>query len=130
LIEGRRIVLVDDSIIRGTTSRKVVRMVRDAGATEIHLRITCPPWRWPCRYGIDTPTREELIAANQEPEEICEYVGADSLCFLSPEGVLSSLSGPEDSYCTACWSGKYPVPVDASSSPQSELFPISVEAAE
>ncbi len=130
LIEGRRIVLVDDSIIRGTTSRKVVRMVRDAGATEIHLRITCPPWRWPCRYGIDTPTREELIAANQEPEEICEYVGADSLCFLSPEGVSSSLSGPEESYCTACWSGKYPVPVDASSSPQSELFPISVEAAE
>ena len=130
LIEGRRIVLVDDSIVRGTTSRKIVGMVRDAGATEVHLRITCPPWRWPCRYGIDTPTREELIAANQETEEICEYVGADSLAYLSPAGVSSSLSGPEDSYCTACWSGEYAVPVDEASSPQSELFPIRMEAAE
>lgn len=129
LIEGRRIVLVDDSIVRGTTSRKIVGMMRDAGATEVHLRIACPPWRWPCRYGIDTPTRSELIASVHEPAEVCDFVGADSLAYLSIEGLTASLSGENSTYCNACWTGDYPVPVDALED-QKELFPIRMEAAE
>lgn len=127
LIAGRKIVLVDDSIVRGTTSRKIVGMVRDAGAAEVHVRITCPPWRWPCRYGIDTPTESELIAANQDVDQICDYIGADSLAYLSQEGLLECLSGAPDEYCTACWSGDYPVVPDEAE-PQSELFPIRMEA--
>ena len=129
LIEGRRIVLVDDSIVRGTTSRKIVGMMRDAGATEVHLRITCPPWRHPCRYGISTPTRSELIASTKEPEEICEFVGADSLVYLSLEGVTDCLSAGHDECCTACWSGTYPVPI-TDASDQTELFPIRMETAD
>jgi amidophosphoribosyltransferase len=130
VIAGRRVVLVDDSIIRGTTSRKIVRMVRDAGASEVHLRLTSPPTRWPCRYGIDTPTREELIASAHDPEEIRRFVEADTLAYLSLEGMLRCLSGPHDSYCTACWSGDYPEPVDAGRSRQAELFPIRMDSAE
>jgi amidophosphoribosyltransferase len=127
VIEGRKVVLVDDSIIRGTTSRKIVRMVRDAGAAEVHVRLTSPPTRWPCRYGIDTPTREELIASSHDPEAIRRYVEADSLAYLSLEGMLRCLSGPADSYCTACWSGEYPAPIDAGGRLQAELFPIRME---
>jgi amidophosphoribosyltransferase len=130
LIEGKRVVLVDDSIIRGTTSRKIVRMVRQAGATEVHLRICSPPTAWPCHYGIDTPSREELIAARFDVEEICEYIGADSLAYLSREGMLSCLSGDNDTYCTACWTGKYPIPISKVHPKQGQLFPISAEARE
>ncbi|MEM9556912.1 MAG: amidophosphoribosyltransferase [Acidobacteriota bacterium] len=129
LIAGRRVVLVDDSIVRGTTSRKIVRMVREAGATEVHLRICSPPTAWPCHYGIDTPRREELIAAQQSLDDIERYVGADSLGYLSVDGMLSCLSGPADSYCTACWTGDYRVEPETGP-PQASLFPISTDARE
>jgi len=124
LIAGKRVVLVDDSIVRGTTSRKIVRMVRDAGAAEVHVRISSPPTRWPCHYGIDTPQREQLIAAHMRVDEICNYIEADSLDYLSLEGVLSSLGGSDDSYCTACWTGDYRVPIVPAAERQKELFPI------
>jgi amidophosphoribosyltransferase len=125
VIKGRRVVLVDDSIIRGTTSRKIVRMVREGGAAEVHVRISAPPTEWPCHYGIDTPSREELIASHHTVEEIREFIDADSLAYLSLEGMLASVSGPPDSYCTACWTGNYAVP--SADRQQSELFPIRVE---
>jgi amidophosphoribosyltransferase len=125
LLEGKRVVLVDDSIVRGTTSRKIVRMIREAGAAEIHLRISAPPTQWPCHYGIDTPTREELIASHHSIEEIRQYIEADSLAYLSLEGMLASVSGPAESYCTACWTGDYPVP--NGDRRQAELFPIRAE---
>jgi len=124
LIEGRRIALVDDSIVRGTTSRKLVRLVREAGARQVHLRITSPPTAWPCHYGIDTPRREELIAAQKSVEEIRDYVGADSLAYLSLKGTLAALGGAAESYCTACWTGEYRVAVGAGHPRQAELFPI------
>lgn len=127
LIEGRRVVLVDDSIVRGTTSPKIVKMVRDAGAAEVHIRISCPPTRWPCHYGIDMPTREELIAARKDLDGVREYVGADSLSYLSLEGMLSCVSGDAESYCTACWTGNYRVPVSRRDRRQAELFPIRTE---
>ncbi len=110
ILEGKRVAVVDDSIVRGTTSRKIVKMLREAGAKEVHLRITSPPTRWPCYYGIDTPTREELIANRHTPEEIARYVTADSLGYLSVEGLRESIGG--DGYCDACFSGEYPVPVE------------------
>ena len=123
IIEGKRVVLIDDSIVRGTTSRKIVGMVREAGAAEVHLRISSPPTAWPCYYGIDTPSRDELIAAQKSVAEIRDFVAADSLAYLSPEGMLASLSGPAESYCTACWTGRYSVPVrDESPRDQAELF--------
>jgi amidophosphoribosyltransferase len=130
VIKGRKVVLVDDSIIRGTTSRKIVRMVRDAGAVEVHLRIPSPPTRWPCYYGIDTPTREELIASSHDPESIRSFVEADSLAYLSLDGMLRCLSGEGSSYCTACWSGEYPVSAEATRELQAELFPIRMDSAE
>jgi amidophosphoribosyltransferase len=130
LIAGKRVVLVDDSIVRGTTSRKIVRMMREAGAAEVHLRISAPPTAWPCRYGIDTPTRDELIAANQDIEGIRQFVEADSLAYLTLDGLLSSVSGPRDSYCTACWTGDYRVPISVEDRRQAELFPIRVEERE
>ncbi|HEY0782195.1 MAG TPA: amidophosphoribosyltransferase [Thermoanaerobaculia bacterium] len=126
LIGGKKIVLVDDSIVRGTTSRKIVRMIRDAGAAEIHVRITAPPTAWPCHYGIDTPTRDELIASHHTVEEIRRHIEADSLAYLSLEGMLASVNGSPDSYCTACWTGNYRVPVSKEDSRQAELFPIRV----
>jgi amidophosphoribosyltransferase len=125
LLAGKRVVLVDDSIVRGTTSRKIVHMIREAGAAEVHVRISAPPTEWPCHYGIDTPTREELIAAHHSVEEIRQHVEADSLAYLSLEGMLGSVSGPPESYCTACWTGDYPVPNGERR--QAELFPIRVE---
>jgi amidophosphoribosyltransferase len=107
LLEGRRVALIDDSIVRGTTSRKIVRMVREAGAREVHLRISCPPIIAPCYYGIDTPTREELIAARHTVEEICRFVGADSLGYLSLESLRRAVGGGAE-YCTACYTGQYP----------------------
>jgi amidophosphoribosyltransferase len=125
LLEGKRVVLVDDSIVRGTTSRKIVRMIREGGAAEVHLRISAPPTQWPCHYGIDTPTREELIASHHSIEEIRQFIEADSLAYLSLEGMLASVSGPAESYCTACWTGDYPVP--NGDRRQAELFPIRAE---
>lgn len=130
LIAGKRVVLVDDSIVRGTTSRKIVRMVREAGAAEVHLRISSPPTRWPCHYGIDTPRREELIAARLDVEEIRQFVEADSLGYLSIEGMLDCLSGEASTYCTACWKGNYRVPVPEGNPAQAELFPIQAEITE
>jgi amidophosphoribosyltransferase len=124
LVEGRRIVLVDDSIVRGTTAPKIVKLLRDAGAREVHMRISCPPTRWPCHYGIDMPTREELIASAKSVEEIRGLVGADSLAYLSLEGLLESLGDRADSYCTACWNGEYRVPISEEDKRQAELFPI------
>ena len=108
LIEGQRIVLVDDSIVRGTTSKKIVQMVREAGATEVHMRISCPPTTHSCYYGVDTPHRQDLIASRMSNEEIREYIGADSLGYLSMEGMLTAIGIDQSSSCTACWSGHYP----------------------
>jgi amidophosphoribosyltransferase len=108
LLAGRRIVLVDDSIVRGTTSRKIVRMVREAGAREVHVRISCPPTLSPCYYGVDTPTREELIASSHSPEEICKFIGADSLGYLSLAGLKQALRDTEGKFCTSCYTGNYP----------------------
>ncbi len=127
LIAGKRVVLVDDSIVRGTTSRKIVQMVREAGAAEVHVRISAPPTRWPCRYGIDTPTRDELIAATHDVDEIARYIAADSLGYLSLDGLLAAVSGPAETYCTACWTGDYRVPISPHDARQAELFPIRVE---
>jgi len=108
LIEGQRVVLVDDSIVRGTTSRKIVRMVRESGAKEVHMRISCPPTISPCYYGVDTPTREELIASSSTPEEICKFIGADSLGYLSLAGLKQAVNDMKGHYCTSCYTGIYP----------------------
>ena len=108
LIAGKRVVLVDDSIVRGTTSRKLVRLVREAGATEVHMRISCPPTISPCYYGVDTPTREELIASSNSPEEICKYLGADSLGYLSLQGLRQAVTDTRGEFCTSCYTGVYP----------------------
>src|SRR5881227_1856676 len=108
LIEGKRIVLIDDSIVRGTTSKKIVRMVHEAGAKEIHMRISCPPTISPCYYGVDTPNKSELIAANMSVEEIREFIEADSLGYLSLAGMLGATGINPDAACVACWNEKYP----------------------
>ncbi len=109
ILEGRRVVLVDDSIVRGTTSRKIVRMVRSAGATEVHMRISCPPTISPCFYGVDTPRRSELIAATHTLEEIRKYLDADSVSYLSLDGMTASVQHGRQHYCTSCYTGVYPV---------------------
>jgi len=108
-IKGKRVVMVDDSIVRGTTSRKIVQALRDAGASEVHVRVSSPPVIGSCRYGIDTPTMEELIGANKTVESIREYIGADSLGYLSLEGLLAAVGSKGDGFCTACLNGDYPV---------------------
>jgi amidophosphoribosyltransferase len=108
LIEGKRIVLIDDSIVRGTTSKKIVRMVREAGAKEIHMRISCPPTISPCYYGVDTPNKAELIAANLSLKGICDFIEADSLGYLSLEGMLEATGIDPNAACVACWNEKYP----------------------
>jgi amidophosphoribosyltransferase len=109
LLEGKRVVLIDDSIVRGTTSRKIVRMIRNAGAKEVHMRVSCPPTVSPCFYGVDTPSKKELIAANKSVEEIREFIGADSLAYLSLEGMKKACAdGEKTTYCTACYTGSYP----------------------
>ena len=123
VLEGRRVVLIDDSIVRGTTSRKLVRMVREAGAREVHMRISSPPTTGPCYYGIDTPLRSELIAASHTVEEIRRYVEADSLAYLSHEGLLAAVEDPQGRrHCTACFSGRYPVAVSLIDQSQLRLF--------
>jgi amidophosphoribosyltransferase len=108
LIEGQRVVLVDDSIVRGTTSKKIVEMVREAGATEVHMRISCPPTTHSCYYGVDTPHRQDLIASRMTNEEVRDYIGADSLGYLSLDGMFEAIGIDGGSTCNACWSGKYP----------------------
>jgi amidophosphoribosyltransferase len=108
LIEGKRVILVDDSIVRGTTSRKIVRMVRQAGAREVHMRISCPPTKSPCFYGVDTPTKRELIAANNTVEEIRRFIDADSLGYLSLSGLREAVDDQRHEYCYACYTGDYP----------------------
>lgn len=112
IVEGKRVVLVDDSIVRGTTSRKIVRMLREAGAREVHVRVSSPPTMNTCHYGIDTPTRGELIAANQSVEEIQKYIEADSIGYLSVEGMLAAFGRPQQATCTACFTGIYPVEIE------------------
>jgi amidophosphoribosyltransferase len=134
LLRGKRVVVVDDSIVRGTTSRKIVRMVREAGAKEVHLRISSPPTRWPCHYGIDTPTRDELIAASSDIEAINRYITSDTLAYLSLEAMLKAveearsrrlgtghlpvLSEAGRGHCHACFSGDYPVPYQEQTRPR------------
>jgi amidophosphoribosyltransferase len=109
LLAGKRVVLIDDSIVRGTTSRKIVRLVRDAGAKEVHVRISCPPTISPCYYGVDTPSKAQLIGANKSIEEIREYIGSDTLAYLSLDGLKESCAeGEKTSYCTSCYTGLYP----------------------
>jgi len=118
MLEGQRIVLVDDSIVRGTTSRKIVRMVREAGATEVHVRISCPPTISPCYYGVDTPRRDELIASRQSVEQIRQFLGADSLGYLSLESLRAAVEDTAGKFCTSCYTGSYPT----------ELVQLEVEA--
>ena len=109
LLAGKRVILVDDSLVRGTTSRKIVRMVRDAGAKEVHVRISCPPTVSPCFYGVDTPSKDQLIASNKSIEQIRDYIGADSLAYLSLEGLrVACAEGEKTTYCTSCYTGVYP----------------------
>ena len=119
ILRGKRVIVIDDSIVRGTTSRKIVKMIRDAGASEVHLRISSPPTSWPCFYGIDTPTREELIAAHHSVEQVADYVTADSLGYLSLDGLQRAVGGK--GFCHACFSGSYPIPVTDESSPRRQL---------
>jgi amidophosphoribosyltransferase len=110
-IRGKRLAVVDDSIVRGTTTRQIVQMLRDAGATEVHMRITSPPIRWPCYYGIDMSTREELVAAGMSVDEIRDFIGADSLAYLSLPALIEATGAPADTFCRACFDGEYPIPV-------------------
>ncbi len=109
VLKGKRVVVIDDSIVRGTTSRKIVKMVRNAGASEVHVLISSPPTSYPCYYGIDTPTRKELISSSHTIDEICRYITADSVGYLSQEGLHKSVGGEQNSYCRACFSGEYPI---------------------
>ena len=118
MLEGQRVVLVDDSIVRGTTSRKIVRMVREAGAAEVHVRISCPPTISPCYYGVDTPRKDELIAARQSVEEIRQFLAADSLGYLSLDSLRAAVEDNEGKFCTSCYTGNYPT----------ELVQLEVEA--
>ena len=118
MLEGKRVILVDDSIVRGTTSRKIVRLVREAGATEVHVRISCPPTISPCYYGVDTPRREELIAASNSVEEIRRYLAADSLGYVSLPALRKAVGDDEKRFCTSCYTGSYPT----------ELVQLEVEA--
>jgi amidophosphoribosyltransferase len=131
LIEGRRVVLIDDSIVRGTTSQKLVKMMRDAGAREIHMRISCPPTIAPCYYGVDTPNREELIAAHKSVEEIRQFLGADSLGYLSHKGLLDAVGDPgQERHCTACYTGKYPTKVGELTNIEVRISPTNAVASE
>src|SRR6476660_6163539 len=124
LLTGKRIILVDDSIVRGTTSRKIVRMVRDAGAKEVHVRISCPPTISPCYYGVDTPSKDQLIGSNKSLEQIRDYIGADSLAYLSLEGLRAACAeGEKTTYCTSCYTGVYPTEFI----PLEQIQPMAVE---
>jgi amidophosphoribosyltransferase len=106
VIEGKSLVVIDDSIVRGTTSRQIVSMLKEAGAKEVHMRISSPPTTDPCYYGVDTPEKQNLISARMGTEELCEFIGADSLAFISIEGLIRSV-GDDQNYCKACFDGNY-----------------------
>lgn len=110
-VRGQRLIVVDDSIVRGTTTRQIVQALREAGATEVHVRVTCPPIRWPCFYGIDMSTRRELVASDLSVEQVREFVGADSLGYLSMEGMVASTGAGKAEFCRACFDGEYPIPI-------------------
>jgi amidophosphoribosyltransferase len=123
ILKGKRVVIIDDSIVRGTTSRKIVKMVRNAGASEVHMRISSPPTSYPCYYGIDTPNRKELISASHSVEEIRKYITADSLGYLSQGGLIASVSSENAPFCKACFSGNYPISFpNLGNDPQMGLF--------
>jgi len=122
VLEGKRVVVVDDSIVRGTTSRKIVKMIRAAGAREVHVRISSPPIQWPCYYGIDTPTRKELIGASHKVDEIQRYLSADSLGYLSLDGMLKATGSDPHQFCHACFTGQYKVGFDSEERAQLRLF--------
>jgi len=124
MLEGRRVVVVDDSIVRGTTSRKIVKMIRGAGAKSVHVRISSPPIQWPCYYGIDTPTRRELIGSSHSVDEICRYLGADSLGYLSLDGMLKATGSDPAHFCHACFTGAYRVGIEPEPTPQLRLFDV------
>jgi amidophosphoribosyltransferase len=126
-IKGKRLVVVDDSVVRGTTTRALVKMLKEAGAAEVHLRISSPPFKWPCFYGIDTPTRAELLAATHSIEEITAYIGADTMAYLSLEHLVEAI-GVEKGFCDACLSGNYPTPVAIS--PAKDVAPPANEPVE
>ena len=109
MLEGKRVVVVDDSIVRGTTSSKIVRLIKEAGAKEVHMRIASPPIIGSCYYGVDTPSSEELISNRLNVEQIREYIGSDSLAFLSLDSLRKLLGGDSPNFCYACFSGNYPV---------------------
>jgi amidophosphoribosyltransferase len=111
LLTGKRVVVVEDSIVRGTTSRGRVRALREAGAKEIHMRVSCPPLVSPCFYGIDFPTKKELIASNRSIEEIRQFIGVDTLKYLSLDGMLNSMMAPKEEFCTACFTCNYPTAI-------------------
>ncbi len=113
MVTGKRVVVIDDSIVRGTTARSRVTTLREAGAKEVHMRVSCPPHKWPCAYGIDFPTRKELMAANNSLEQIRDYIGADSLGYLTLEGMIAATGIPANEFCTACYTGVYPSPIDS-----------------
>jgi len=122
VLDGKRVVVIDDSLVRGTTSRKIVKMIRQAGAKEVHMRISSPPIISPCFYGIDTPTKKELIASDHSTEEIRKYITADSLAYLSLDGMLKSAPRTPDQYCTACFTERYPIPFTRAEELQLGLF--------
>jgi len=111
ILDGKRVVVIDDSIVRGTTTPKVVGLLRKAGAKEVHMRICAPPIRYPCFFGVDMATRWELIAAQKTIPEIRDYIGADSLGYLSIEGLVRAIALPRSTFCMACFTGDYPIPV-------------------
>jgi amidophosphoribosyltransferase len=122
VLKGKRVVVVDDSLVRGTTSRKIVKMLRQAGAKEVHMRISSPPIVSPCFYGIDTPTKRELIASSHNLQEIKKYITADSLAYLSLEGMLNASPGKSEQYCNACFTEQYPIPFTKAEELQLGLF--------
>ncbi|MBR7079093.1 MAG: amidophosphoribosyltransferase, partial [Treponema sp.] len=114
VVNGKRVIVIDDSIVRGTTSKRLVQILRRAGAKEVHFRISSPPVKYPCYFGINTPTRAELISSNHNEEEICKEIGADSLNFISPEGLMEACRqcNPEEcGFCRGCFTGEYPISV-------------------
>jgi amidophosphoribosyltransferase len=119
VVEGKRVIVVDDSVVRGTTARRRCHYLREAGATEVHLRVSCPPIKSPCFYGVDFQSKGELIAAEHSIEEMARLMEVDSLGYLTVEGMLSVLSNPASAYCTACWTGNYPVPIEEGTSKKS-----------
>jgi amidophosphoribosyltransferase len=126
IVSGQRIVVVDDSIVRGNTTRQIVGMLRDAGAKEVHLRISAPPIRNPCHYGVDMSTREEMIAHKRSIQEIADELDADSLAYLSLEGVYEAIGTPAEDHCDACFTGRYPLGDDEDADGKSALEDIAV----